>query len=248
MICSQLRDRERSRSQVLQGMCGSPCGRLPHVRGREPRRRQVLRRVCDRAERRSGAGRLGGPWRRSCRRRWAARRRAPARLGPVRRPRRVRPRSPRDATPRTRGSSCRATSTSPVTSSVAMAGLSRSSSATRSWPCGARRRPGRTTPSGPFGPPSISSIRSAHSVRRIQARAGVLTGEAAVTIGATNQGMVAGDLVNTASRLQSAAQPGTVLVGEATHRATSRVIAFEVAGEQTLKGKTAPSRPGAPCA
>ena len=56
----------------------------------------------------------------------------------------------------------------------------------------------------------------------ISARAGVLTGEAAVTLGATNQGMVAGDLVNTASRLQSAAAPGTVLVGAATERAASR--------------------------
>ena len=74
----------------------------------------------------------------------------------------------------------------------------------------------------------------------IQARAGVLTGEAAVTIGATNQGMVAGDLVNTASRLQSVAPPGAVLVGEATQRAASRAIAFEAVGEQTLKGKQAP--------
>ncbi|MDH4334355.1 MAG: AAA family ATPase [Chloroflexota bacterium] len=74
----------------------------------------------------------------------------------------------------------------------------------------------------------------------IQARAGVLTGEAAVTIGATNQGMVAGDLVNTASRLQSAAAPGTVLVGEATYHAASTSIAFEPAGEQTMKGKAAP--------
>jgi len=72
------------------------------------------------------------------------------------------------------------------------------------------------------------------------ARAGVLTGEAAVTIGATNQGMVAGDLVNTASRLQSVAAPGTVLVGEATERAASRAIAFEPAGDQALKGKAAP--------
>src|SRR5207244_2312153 len=55
----------------------------------------------------------------------------------------------------------------------------------------------------------------------IQARAGVLTGEAAVTIGAVGQGLVAGDLVNTASRLQSAAAPGTVLVGEATFHAAS---------------------------
>jgi len=74
----------------------------------------------------------------------------------------------------------------------------------------------------------------------IQARAAVLTGEAAVTLGATNEGMVAGDLVNTASRLQGAAAPGTVLVGEVTQRAASSAIAFEPAGEQTLKGKAAP--------
>ncbi len=74
----------------------------------------------------------------------------------------------------------------------------------------------------------------------IAARAGVLTGEAAVTLGATNQGMVAGDLVNTASRLQSVAAPDTVLVGEATQRAASRAVVFEPAGEQHLRGKSAP--------
>ena len=74
----------------------------------------------------------------------------------------------------------------------------------------------------------------------MEARAGVLTGEAAVTLGATDQGMVAGDLVNTASRLQAVAQPGTVLVGEATQRAAGRAIAFEPAGEQALKGKVVP--------
>jgi tetratricopeptide (TPR) repeat protein len=74
----------------------------------------------------------------------------------------------------------------------------------------------------------------------VQARTGVLTGEAAVTLGATNQGMVAGDLVNTAARLQSVAPPGTVLVGEATMRATSGAVIFEEAGEQLLKGKQAP--------
>src|SRR5439155_8629018 len=50
----------------------------------------------------------------------------------------------------------------------------------------------------------------------LQARAAVLTGEAAVTVGAEGQGMVAGDLVNTASRLQSVAAAGTVLVGQST--------------------------------
>ncbi|MEX1168674.1 MAG: adenylate/guanylate cyclase domain-containing protein, partial [Chloroflexota bacterium] len=74
----------------------------------------------------------------------------------------------------------------------------------------------------------------------LEARAGVLTGEAAVTLGAHGQGMVAGDLVNTASRLQSAAAPGSVLVGEATQRAASGSIAFEPAGERVLKGKESP--------
>ncbi|HUG48035.1 MAG TPA: adenylate/guanylate cyclase domain-containing protein [Candidatus Limnocylindria bacterium] len=74
----------------------------------------------------------------------------------------------------------------------------------------------------------------------IQARAGVLTGEAAVTVGATNQGLVAGDLVNTCSRLQSVAEPGTVLVGETTQHAASESIVFEPVGEQMLKGKQAP--------
>ncbi len=74
----------------------------------------------------------------------------------------------------------------------------------------------------------------------LQLRAAVLTGEAAATIGASGQGMVAGDLVNTASRLQGAAPPGTVLVGESTYRATSGAIGYEEAGEQLLKGKTAP--------
>ena len=71
----------------------------------------------------------------------------------------------------------------------------------------------------------------------IQARAGVLTGEAAVNLGATDQSLLAGDLVNTAARLQSVAQPGSVLVGESTMRATSAAIAYEAAGDQLLKGK-----------
>jgi class 3 adenylate cyclase/tetratricopeptide (TPR) repeat protein len=74
----------------------------------------------------------------------------------------------------------------------------------------------------------------------LQARAGVLTGEAAVTIGAEGQGMVAGDLVNTASRVQAAAEPGTVLVGEATKRTSEQAIVYEEAGSHELKGKAEP--------
>jgi class 3 adenylate cyclase/tetratricopeptide (TPR) repeat protein len=74
----------------------------------------------------------------------------------------------------------------------------------------------------------------------LQLRAGVLTGEAAVQVGAESEGMVAGDMVNTAARLQSVAEPGTVLVGETTVAAAGEAIAFEPAGEQVLKGKPAP--------
>src|SRR2546422_7008521 len=74
----------------------------------------------------------------------------------------------------------------------------------------------------------------------LKARAGVLTGEAAVTLGAEGQGMVAGDLVNTASRIQALADPGTILVGEVTRRATEAAVVYEQAGEHEVKGKAEP--------
>ncbi len=87
---------------------------------------------------------------------------------------------------------------------------------------------------------SVRHLAASGASADLQLRAAVLTGEAAVAIGAVGQGMVAGDLVNTASRLQSVAPPGSVLVGEATRRAADEAIAFEEAGEQVLKGKEAP--------
>jgi class 3 adenylate cyclase/tetratricopeptide (TPR) repeat protein len=87
---------------------------------------------------------------------------------------------------------------------------------------------------------AVRDLDSGADGRGLEARAAVLTGEATVTLGATNQGMVAGDLVNTASRLQSVAPPGTVLVNEATHRTSNQAIAYEEAGEQILRGKAAP--------
>jgi len=84
---------------------------------------------------------------------------------------------------------------------------------------------------------SVSSLGDEVGAPELRARAGVLTGEAAVTIGAEGQGMVAGDLVNTASRVQSVAEPGSVFVGESTRRATEQAIAYEDAGTFELKGK-----------
>ena len=76
--------------------------------------------------------------------------------------------------------------------------------------------------------------------RTLSLRVGVMTGEAAVTVGASGQGMVAGDMVNTASRIQAAAPPGEVLVGESTRRASEASIAYEELDPLILKGKSAP--------
>jgi class 3 adenylate cyclase len=59
----------------------------------------------------------------------------------------------------------------------------------------------------------------------LKVRAGVLTGHAAVEVGSEVEGMVLGDTVNTASRLQSIAAPGTVLVDDVTRRASEAAIA-----------------------
>ena len=74
----------------------------------------------------------------------------------------------------------------------------------------------------------------------LAARAGVVTGHVAVTVGATGEGMVAGDAVNTAARVQAAADPGTVLVDEGTWRVAQAAVGFTPGGEHALKGKAQP--------
>ena len=74
----------------------------------------------------------------------------------------------------------------------------------------------------------------------LRARAGVLSGEAAVGgDGNEGTGLIIGDIVNTASRLQTVAEPGTVLVGESTVHLAERAIEFTAAGSKELKGKSA---------
>jgi class 3 adenylate cyclase len=78
---------------------------------------------------------------------------------------------------------------------------------------------------------------------RIQVRLAVNTGEALVVLGARpaeGEGMAAGDVVNTAARLQAAAPVNGILVGERTFRATREVIDYRDAPPVSAKGKREP--------
>jgi class 3 adenylate cyclase len=77
----------------------------------------------------------------------------------------------------------------------------------------------------------------------LHVRIAVNTGEALVLLGARpseGEGMAAGDVVNTAARLQSAAPVNGVLVGESTYRATRHAIDYERAEPVVAKGKSEP--------
>jgi class 3 adenylate cyclase/tetratricopeptide (TPR) repeat protein len=74
-------------------------------------------------------------------------------------------------------------------------------------------------------------------------RAAVTTGEAVVSLGARperGEGIVAGDVVNTASRLQQSAPASALVVGEETYRATRNVIEYVELEPISVKGKAEP--------
>ncbi len=77
----------------------------------------------------------------------------------------------------------------------------------------------------------------------LQVRVAVNTGEAIVSLDARaeeGEGMVAGDVVNTASRLQTHAPEGSILVGEETFRSTRGTIEYEPVEPIVARGKRLP--------
>jgi class 3 adenylate cyclase/tetratricopeptide (TPR) repeat protein len=106
-----------------------------------------------------------------------------------------------------------------------------------------------------FGAPVVHeddaerAVRAALAIRdwagdeSIELRVGINTGEALVTLSARpaeGQTMAAGDVVNTAARLQTSAPLGEVLVGEQTFQATERAIEYMQAEPVDAKGKASP--------
>jgi class 3 adenylate cyclase len=77
------------------------------------------------------------------------------------------------------------------------------------------------------------------------ARAAVNTGDAVVDVGSgPEEALAIGDVVNTASRLQTSAPPGRLIVGQATHGATRHAINYEFLEPIRAKGKQSPSPSG----
>jgi class 3 adenylate cyclase/tetratricopeptide (TPR) repeat protein len=88
----------------------------------------------------------------------------------------------------------------------------------------------------------VAALAEKVRVPDLNMRVGIVTGEVAVTLGAVGEGMVAGDAVNTAARIQAAAEPGQVWVDETTRSLTSAAVTYTEAGEHELKGKAEPVR------
>ncbi|HJQ42600.1 MAG TPA: AAA family ATPase [Jatrophihabitantaceae bacterium] len=105
-----------------------------------------------------------------------------------------------------------------------------------------------------FGAPAVHeddaerAVRAALEIRDwareqpdIQVRTAVNTGEALVSLGANPaEGMIAGDVINTASRMQSAAPVNGILVGEQTYRATRDTIEYAEHEPFAAAGKSQP--------
>jgi class 3 adenylate cyclase len=88
---------------------------------------------------------------------------------------------------------------------------------------------------------NVAELNSDHEELNLAVRIAVNTGEALVALTPqTGQAMVAGDVVNTASRLQQHANVNGILVGEETYACTRGIFAYEQVPSITAKGKSLP--------
>jgi predicted ATPase len=90
---------------------------------------------------------------------------------------------------------------------------------------------------------AVATLNTEQPELELRIRGAVNTGEAVVTLSARpalGEAMVAGDVVNTASRLQQHAPVGEIVVGEETYRATRSAIEYEPVEAVTAKGKATP--------
>jgi class 3 adenylate cyclase/tetratricopeptide (TPR) repeat protein len=87
---------------------------------------------------------------------------------------------------------------------------------------------------------AIVELNGEHPDLELTVRGAVNTGEAMVTLGARpaeGESIVAGDVINTAARLQQSAPVGGIVVGETTYRSTKDLFAYEPLEPVAVKGK-----------
>ena len=90
---------------------------------------------------------------------------------------------------------------------------------------------------------AIEELNAGDPTLSLQVRVGINTGESVVALDARpelGEGLVTGDVVNTASRLQGVAPVNAVAVSESTYRATERVFDWEPLEPVRVKGKSEP--------
>src|SRR6266511_131545 len=92
---------------------------------------------------------------------------------------------------------------------------------------------------------ALRAVRAALELRKaieelgLEARIGINTGE---VVAGSGDALVTGDSVNVAARLEQAAEPGVILIGESTQRLLSGAVTSELAGPVEAKGKAEPLR------
>ena len=89
----------------------------------------------------------------------------------------------------------------------------------------------------------MAKLNAAHPELDLHVHIGVTTGEALITFGPQpdeSGGLAWGDILNTAARLEAAAPSDTILVDDATYRATRHVVEYELAEPIHAKGKAEP--------
>jgi class 3 adenylate cyclase/tetratricopeptide (TPR) repeat protein len=89
----------------------------------------------------------------------------------------------------------------------------------------------------------IGELNAADPEHDLRVRIGIATGEMLIDLGADparGESTVAGDVANTAARLQQTAPAGAIVVGAATHEATAGVVEYRRLEPVDAKGKREP--------
>jgi class 3 adenylate cyclase/tetratricopeptide (TPR) repeat protein len=108
------------------------------------------------------------------------------------------------------------------------------------WPAAHDNDAERATRAGLALLDAIAKLNEQPGHAKLSARVGIDSGAVVVGKGAGSEADVFGDAPNIAARVQSAAEPGSVAISDATHRLIAGLFVVEDRGAQALKGLERP--------